>query len=389
MVWPRIRTNEFLRQNRDTETVKPNKLYRLLGVRLEGKGPFIRAEKFGSEVRAKRLQKVDAGDFVYSRLFAWRGAIGLIPADMDGAYVSNEFPNFKIAENRVLPRFLELYFRQRKVWNRIAKHCRGTTTVSRNRFKEEFFLDFQISIPPLDGQKWIVSKVDRLLAHVNNIEALQQQAERETEELFSSVLRKCWSKKDGWSTRPLGELTTTVSGQVDPKIEPYVSLPHINGSNIESGTCRLLPYRLAKDDGVKSGKYHFRPNAILYSKIRPYLRKAVQVPFEGICSADVYAFDRISPEIEPRFLMYSLIAPDFCSYANSISGRTRMPKLNKKQLFAFQMFYPSLERQREIAQRLDTIQGKAKELKNLQTETRELVEELFPSILDRALKGEL
>ena len=177
--------------------------------------------------------------------------------------------------------------------------------------------------------------------------------------------------------------------QVDPKIEPYASLPHINGEAMESGTCRLLEYRLARDDGVTSGKYHFHAGSILYSKIRPYLMKAVQIPFEGICSADVYAFESISPELEPRFFMYSLISPGFTEYANNLSGRTRMPKLNQEQLFAYSLSYPSISEQRSIVAYLDRLQAQSTRLKKLQAETASVLDALLPSVLDKAFRGEL
>ena len=82
-------------------------LYSLLGVRLEGKGCFIREEKFGSQICAEKLQRVKAGDFIYSRLFAWRGAFAVVPPEMGGAYVSNEFPNFEINQDVACPQFIE------------------------------------------------------------------------------------------------------------------------------------------------------------------------------------------------------------------------------------------------------------------------------------------
>ena len=76
--------------------------------------------------------------------------------------------------------------------------------------------------------------------------------------------------------------------QVDPKFPEYAQLLHISGENIQSKTCKLLPYRTAEEDGVKSNNYLFSPDTILYSKIRPYLQKAVYVDFQGVCSADIY-----------------------------------------------------------------------------------------------------
>lgn len=118
-------------------------------------------------------------------------------------------------------------------------------------------------------------------------------------------------------------------------------MPHINGESIEAGTCRLLNrYRTAREDGVTSGKFHFPPGAVLYSKIRPYLMKAARVPFEGVCSADVYAFHIFSPFIDPNFFAYSLIAAPFTAYANRLSGRTLLAagpwsqQLTHKAIFA-------------------------------------------------------
>jgi len=191
-------------------------------------------------------------------------------------------------------------------------------------------------------QRRIVARIEELAVKIEEARKLRHQAVGGIESLLTAAMKEVWRDTTGWAAQPLEALATTVSGQIDPRVEPYASLPHINGEVIESGTCKLLPYRLAKEDGVTSGKYHFRPGAVLYSKIRPYLRKVVQVPVEGICSADVYAFDTIDPSLEPRFLMYSLVAPTFTAYSNSLSGRTRMPKLNQKQLFAFQLRYPPI-----------------------------------------------
>ena len=41
------------------------------------KGLYVKEEKYGSEIRAKSIFKVEAGDFVYNRLFAWKGSFAV------------------------------------------------------------------------------------------------------------------------------------------------------------------------------------------------------------------------------------------------------------------------------------------------------------------------
>ena len=86
------------------------------------------------------MNRVVAGSFIYSRLFAWRGAFGVVPEELDGCYVSNEFPLYTIDDNQLLPEFLRIYFMRPTVLREVEKNCRGTTKASRNRFKEEYLL---------------------------------------------------------------------------------------------------------------------------------------------------------------------------------------------------------------------------------------------------------
>jgi type I restriction enzyme S subunit len=188
---------------------------------------------------------------------------------------------------------------------------------------------------------------------------------------------------------PMPEAVTINDRQVDPRLPEYAQLPHISGENMESITCKLLPYRTAEEDGVKSSNYLFSPGAILYSKIRPYLRKAVFVDFQGVCSADIYPVKVTSEELEPRFVMWSLVAGPFTDYANTLSGRTRMPKLNRKQFFAFQFAYPDKAEQRRLVGYLDGLAGQVAALARLQSETAAELDALLPSVLDRAFQGEL
>ncbi len=123
-----------------SEKVNPTKEYRLLGIRLDGVGPFLREIKIGSQISAKYLSKVKAGDFIYSRLFAWRGAFGVIDPTLSDCYVSNEFPTYEPNLNEIDVDFLKLWFRLPAIISKVESGCSGSTPLTRNRFKEDFLV---------------------------------------------------------------------------------------------------------------------------------------------------------------------------------------------------------------------------------------------------------
>jgi type I restriction enzyme S subunit len=385
--FPVIPLGEILSKSEEWIDLDPAQTYQQVTIKIWGHGVVQRNEVTGAEIAATRRFVVRPQQFILSRIDARNGALGIVPQALDGAVVSNDFPTFNLDTSRILPEYLGWMSKTHSFVELCKAASEGTT--NRVRLQEDLFLSLQIPLPPLAEQRRIVARIEELAAKIEEARGLRRAAVEEAEAIFSAVMSQIWHNQSRWAIKYVSELASTVSGQVDPRIEPYASLPHINGEAMESGTGRLLSYRTAKEDEIISGKYHFLAGSVLYSKIRPYLRKSVQVPVEGICSADVYAFESISSELVPRFFMYSLIAPPFTDYANLLSGRTRMPKLNQDQLFGFQMGYPPLPEQRRIVAYLDSLQAKVDALKALQAETQAELNALLPSVLDKAFKGEL
>src|SRR5690606_8421487 len=125
--WSNIALGELLTQVNRFEAVSPEGTYPLLGVRLEGNGAFLRETVTRTQTAATRLNRVRQGDFIYSRLFAWRGAFGLIGPDLDGNFVSNEFPVFVANADRLCTAYLRYWFHQPAVWRRVEDDCTGST----------------------------------------------------------------------------------------------------------------------------------------------------------------------------------------------------------------------------------------------------------------------
>ena len=229
-----------------------------------------------------------------------------------------------------------------------------------------------IPLPPLGEQKRIaeilggVSKAIQILEHelqlLGEISVLEQQ--------------------NNLSTQKLSDLVTIRSGTVDPTLSVNRNLPHIAPDSIEKNTGRILQIRSCEEDKVTSGKYHFYKGDVLYSKIRPYLNKVVIAPFEGLCSADMYAL-RPKEGINSEVLQALLMSKDFLAYAEQWSGRASIPKINRKALLAYNVPKMTDKQVNEVKAKIQSIH-KVVELK---CRKLSLLQELQKSLATRAFAG--
>ena len=140
-----------------------------------------------------------------------------------------------------------------------------------------------------------------------------------------------------------------IDAQMTTDYEKYADYPHIGIDSIEKDTGRLFGYRTVAEDHVKSGKYIFTPEHIIYSKIRPNLNKVALPTFHGLCSADAYPILPNNLICNRNYLAYVLRSPWFLSYIIPLSGRSNMPKVNREQINNFTWPLPPLEQQEQFA----------------------------------------
>jgi type I restriction enzyme S subunit len=77
--------------------VRADDIYPVAGVLSFGRGLFQRGPILGNETSYSRLNRLEPGRLVMSRLKAFEGALGVIPAEFGGWFLSPEFPTFEIA----------------------------------------------------------------------------------------------------------------------------------------------------------------------------------------------------------------------------------------------------------------------------------------------------
>ncbi len=151
-----------------------------------------------------------------------------------------------------------------------------------------------------------------------------------------------------WEIATLVSRISLPQGQVDPRALPYSEWLLVAPDHIESETGRLIARQTAAEQGAISGKYVFEPGDVVYSKIRPYLRKAILASDKGLCSADMYPL-RPNPGVNSRFLLAVILGESYSRFASAVSMRSGFPKLNRDELAEFVMGWPKPDEQKRIA----------------------------------------
>ena len=169
--WVARRLAALVEQRREREQVLPEREYKLLGVKWYGQGVFHRETVTSESSEATHLQPVAPGDFIYNRLFAWKGSFALVTEEFRDCYVSHEFPLFHAREGHDV-RYVAYYFQQPWLWEFIAAESTGATAVSRNRWLEERLRSAVVPVPPLSTQVAIAEFLDLEFARTQRLLAV-------------------------------------------------------------------------------------------------------------------------------------------------------------------------------------------------------------------------
>lgn len=144
------------------------------------------------------------------------------------------------------------------------------------------------------------------------------------------------------------EIRELVASNKDPS-KIYVGLEHI-----DSGTLEL--HSFASGDTSKSANLIFRSGDVLFGKLRPGLKKVVQVEVDGYCSTEILIL-RSRPEVHSRFAAWVMNSAGVFRKAEESTEETRMPRTSWARLKTHPVYLPDLVQQRRIAEILDAADG--------------------------------
>lgn len=379
--WPEMLIGEFLLPVRESITIRDDQGYIQITVSVHGRGVRLRQAVMGTAIKTKNQYVARAGRFIYSRIDARNGAIGIVPKDLDGAVVTGDFPTFDFDRGKVEPYFFEYMTKTASFEETCRIPSRGVT--NRKRLKEPEFLAIRVPLPPLPEQRRIVAKIDQIAARVEEAKRLAEQIDKEQTAL---LLRRIEELSKNAPRAPMAEVAPIVRRQV--AIQPDEWYPELGIRSFGKGTFHKDPIKGSEVGGKRL--YRIEPGDLLFSNVFSW-EGAIAVVQPG--DKDRFGSHRFItsvPDIKratAEFLCYWFLTEeglaDIRAASPGAAGRNKT--LGIKKLEAIEVPLPPIEKQHEFGQLLKQVQL----ARSTHQQTATTLDHLMPALLDQAFRGEL
>lgn len=375
MAWPKVALGELLRRSDETAVLDPEAEYHEVTIKLWGKGVVSRGKVRGGDVVSVR-RFVRTNQLILSKIDARNGAIGLVPPELDGAIVSNDFPSFEFRDlDQCDAAFMGWLVRSSPFVELCKAASEGTT--NRVRIKEDRFLDQQIALPPLTKQQALANRLDALAEKTRQVEVHLDAVERDAEHLLALRFRDAIADAP---PRPMAEVAPLV--RREQSIDLDGSYPELGIRSFGKGTFHKPPLS-GSEVGTKR-LYRIEPGDLLFSNVFAWEGAIAIAQPEDAGRFGSHRFITCHANAElttAEFLRYYFLTDEGLLKIGDASpgGAGRNRTLGLEKLMAIEVPIPSLP----VQQTFDRLQAEVAALKAKHTTIRQANAVLIPATLER------
>lgn len=369
----------FLTPSENRVQPEADLFYKQVTIRLWGKGLVLRGITPGFQMAAGRQVQVRAGQFLLSRIDARHGAFGLAPPELDGALVSSDFPAFDVDGDHVDSRYLAWFSKTRGFVDLCRRASEGST--NRVRLKEDRLLKMEIALPPLDEQRRIVARLDRVAALVEEGRQVLAAADRDVDVL----LRKAFEKVvEGADYLLMGQVAPLVRRPVD--VQRDERYPELGVRSFGRGTFHKP--ELVGSELTWQRLFRVHKGDLVFSNIKAWEGAfTVAGPEDhGWVGSHRYLTCVPTPGLATAwFLCYYLRTREGAEKVEAASpgSADRNRTLGQQALASITVPAPPMERQ----QWFDGIQAQVRVLRKTCAETAKDLDALIPAMLHQVFAG--
>ena len=233
---------------------------KLVSVKLHGKGAVRRALGEGKAPKPFVGTRASQGQFIFSRIWARRGAMAIIPQELDGVVVTNEFPVFDIDAEKLDARYFHWLVQSSRFLEQLQALSAGAS--GQNRVKESSFLSLDVALPSLTEQRRIASILDRADELRNRCNIIASDYAKLQSALVENV-----SSAATANTR-LGDLAEVSSGITKGRktAEATRELPYLAVSNVQAGYLDMTLVKTIAATKKEIERYALRAGDVLMTE---------------------------------------------------------------------------------------------------------------------------
>ena len=386
--YPMARIGSFLVKSKDVIKVQKEVEYKQVTIKINNGGVVPRNNGetiLGSKIATKRQHVVHAGQFIMSKIDARNGAYGIVPAELEGAIVTNDFPVFDVDTSKIIPQFLVLVSTTEK-FIEFARKCSSGTT-NRKRIDIEAFLNQQIPLPSVGEQVEILNEYNTAINDIRksekkieeyegsifdflqkelNVEVFEESHIGQNELLFFTTLSNM-TRWDCYNTsyRLSNRKKEKTIGQLI-KRKPIYGAPY---SAIKyNGEIRYIRITDIKEDGsltkdmvsadAFSEAYLLKENDFLIARSGNTVGKTFLYSSEygpAIFAGYLIKFELNNKIIIPQYLLLYTKSPLFKKWINSNMRVSAQPNINSKQYLDAPIIVPDMDVQEKIVRYAERI----------------------------------
>jgi type I restriction enzyme S subunit len=228
---------DFLKRIKRPIQLIEDQEYKLVTIKMNHNGIVLREYKKGALIKSN-MYEVKKGDFILSGIDARNGAFGIVPPELDGAIVTNDFWYFNIDES-VISKSLFLELTATTWFDDICKKGSDGTT-QRIRLQKDKFFNQSILLPEGNEQKELLVKILSFKIGQSKLDFEIQTQRQLLIQLKQSILQEAikgkltvdWRVQNS-NTEPASTLLKRIKKEKaqlikDKKIQKEKTLPPIN-----------------------------------------------------------------------------------------------------------------------------------------------------------------
>ena len=197
---------------------------------------------------------------------------------------------------------------------------------------------------------------------------------------------------ESWKWVRLGDCTGY--SQTKPKISPKDitdDMWSLDLEDIQKESGAILTRTTAFERKITGDKVLFYKGQVLYSKLRPYLKKILIAPDNGICTPELVPFNTYL--VYANYIVYVLRSPHIDYVVNSVTYGVKMPRVGTETMVNLLIPLPPLSEQKRIVAKIEEllplIGRYAVAYEKLEQFNAKFPEDMKKSILQYAIQGKL